>query len=156
MFCLSVVHWHCSAPCLHNCPSFLPRGHTPSDPCTNWYTTRSPHSRICKSCDLHFVYSFLPTADVPSVDSDYVLFRSSMDRGSTRSVSRVQQVPLRFYWSIRTHLVPLLLFCQSLLQMMSFRASLHQRQHLPLTFPLLLSRSPQLSTSSVYVLFCLL
>lgn len=62
--------------------------------------------------------------------------RSSTDRGNTRSVSRAQLVPLRFYWSTKTRPVPPRWFYPSLLRMMSFRVSPHQRQHLPLSSPL--------------------
>lgn len=74
-------------------------------------------------------------------DHLFVLSRSSMDRGNTRSVSRAHLVPSRFYWSTRTHPVPPLLFCPSLLQMMSFKASQHQQQHLPHSSLLLPPRS---------------
>lgn len=70
---------------------------------------------------------------------DVFLSRSLTARGNTRFVSRVHLVPSRFCWSIRTRPVPLLLFCPSLLQMMSFKASQHQ--HLPLCRPLLSPRS---------------
>lgn len=78
-------------------------------------------------------------------DHLFVLYRSSMDRGNTRSVSRAHLVPLRFYWSTRTHPVPPLLFCPSLPQMMSFKASRHQQQHLPHSSPLLPPRSIMIS-----------
>lgn len=55
-FSVSRKHsFHLSLTCL----SFFLRGHTSSNPCSHWHTTRSPYTRICKLC-VHFVYSFHP------------------------------------------------------------------------------------------------
>lgn len=145
-------HWQSQTqfPSLVTCLSFL-RWHTPCDPCSHWHTTRGPHTRSCKLCVwfVHFVGSLGPATALSHV-SDWVyvfLSRSSTDRGNTRSVSRVHLDPLRFCLSIRTHPAPLPLFCPSLLQMTSFKAS--QRRHLPLIRPLLPPRSTQISAFSM-------
>lgn len=41
------------------CPSFLLRGHTSSNPCSHWHTTRSAYTRISK-LGVRFVRSFCP------------------------------------------------------------------------------------------------
>lgn len=78
-----------------------------------------------------------------------VSFRFPTDRGSTRSTWKARLVPLRFYWSTKTHPVPPRLCCQFLLQMKSSKASQHQHWRRPLSplFP----RSAHLS--SFLVLF---
>lgn len=83
-----------------------------------------------------FTFSGHPAAIESHVARFRVSSRSSTDRGNTRSVSRAQLVPLRFYWSTKTRPVPPRSFYPSLLRMMSFRVSPHQRQHLPLSSPL--------------------
>lgn len=137
----------------NTCLSFFLRWHTSSNPCSHWHATRGPHTRICKSCEWSFCFlCSLGPATVLSSVSDWVyvfLSRSSTDRGNTRSVSRVHLVPLRSCWSIRTRPVPLLLFCPSLHQMMSFKTS--QRRHLPLSCPLLPPRSTQISAFSMWL-----
>lgn len=122
--------------------SFL-RRHTPSYPCSHRHTARGPCSRGCKSVvyGVCFGLYLIQLLSFHVSDHLFVLSRSSMDRGNTRSVSRAHLVPSRFYWSTRTHPVPPLLFCPSLLQMMSFKASRHRQQHLPHSSPLLPLRS---------------
>lgn len=70
--------------------------------------------------------------------------RSLMDKGNTRFDWRVHPVPLRSCWSTRTHPVPLLLFCRSLLQMTSSRASQHR--HPPPCSPLRPHRSSHITS----------
>lgn len=162
IFLFHIDHLQHSFHTLITCLSFLLRWHTPSYPRSHRHTTRGPHTRICKLC-VWFVHSvrFIHPATVLSHVSDWLSFssRSSTDRENTRSVSRVHLVPSRFCWSTRTRPVPLLLFCLSLLQMMSFKASQHR--YLPLSRPPLPPRSTETSAfsmeiSSIYVLICLL
>lgn len=62
-----------------------------------------------------------------------VSFRFPTDRGSTRSTWKAPLVPLRFYWSTKTHPVLPQLCCQFLPQMKSSKASQRQRWHQPLS-----------------------
>lgn len=98
-------------------------------------------------CDVHLVKSFHPATVVCHASRwSHVSFRVLKDRGSTRSISKAQLVPLRFSWSTRTHPVPPPLCCQFLLQTKSSKASQHQRPPLSLLFP----RSTQLSIFSYF------
>lgn len=129
LLCWTHTHTHT----FHNSPSplffFFCRWHTPSNPCSHWHSTRGAHTRSRKLCIHSACNTILTTAVLSHISDELIVYvsRSSMDRGNTRSVWRVQLVPLRFCWSIRTRLVPLLLFCPSRLQMTSFRTSQHQR-----------------------------
>lgn len=81
----------------------------------------------------YLVLSFHPATLVCHVSHwGHVSFRLPMDRGSTRSTWKAQLVPLRFYWSTKTHPVPPLLCCQFLLQTKSSKASQRPRRRLPL------------------------
>lgn len=118
-----------------HCHLCICRWYSPSNPRAHWHTTRGAHTRSCKLCiNTECNWSLIP-AVLSNISNELVVFvfRSSMDRGNTRSVWRVQLVPLRFCWSIRTRPVPLLLFCPSRLQMTYFRTSQHQ--HLPPNYP---------------------
>lgn len=116
--------------------SFL-RGHAAGHPGTYWYTTGGSHPRNCRSCGMYAWFR-------PSIQSQlcvkhhvgaHVSFRFLKDRGSTKSTSKAQPVPLRFSWSTRTRPAPPPLYCQFPLQTKSSKASQHQRPPLSLPFP---------------------
>lgn len=144
----------------HYLPSLsgLHRGHTPSNPRSHRHAARGagPRSRELDFVGSWFAFSIgrLPSSFILLVSR--ILSRSSTDRGNTRSVSRAQLAPLRFYWSTKTRPVPPLWFYPSLLRMTSFRVSPRQRQHLPLSSPLSPPRSAAIPYTSPLVVLSVL
>lgn len=126
-----------SAQSSHDSPPFLFRGHAAGHPGTYWYTAGSPRPRICRSRVTFarlrpFIQSRLC---VKRHLGGHVSSRSLKDRGSTKSTSKAQPVPLRFCWSTRTRPAPPQSCCQFPLQTKFSRASRHRRRPLSLPFP---------------------
>lgn len=133
----------------HHSSSFFLRGHAAGNPGAHRNTARSSHTRICRLCEM-YICLHLATIVLLVSHWGHVSFRFSMDRGSTRSISKARPVPLRSYWSTRTLPVPPPLCCQFLLLMRSCKASQHQQPRLPLSLPL--PRSTQLPLVSTFIL----